>query len=723
MKRNKRTIEDSIKNITLLSSTIITIVVATVIGYILIKTELNNFKTHIKSFKHTLVEREKFYIKTTVENLKNDIEFEKISILNNKKQRIKNQSTIAYNLASSLYKKMKNLSKKEQINLIKSSLRQISKRKNDINYFILDTKGVFLLNTKNPRDEGVNFLNIEGVNGVKFINEMINAPKNTQNYIEYYWYKPYKKITYSRHLEKLNLIIGSSSYLESPNNELKKKLIKKISLQNFNQEEFLFIYKINSLNNITTQSKLLIQKNINTSNKELVAVKNMMGESHYKGNDYILYENGQKIIYGTFLNRLRYFIAVGSDLSHINGIVEHEREISLENMYAKIIKLSIIIILMTIVFFIFSLLFTKKIEKLFAKYQNRVKQNEEKYALLFNHSNDAFIISEIIGDTTSILSMNATALKILSYPKNEILYQDFFSLFLDLDLEELQKEKTLFKTVKLKNKNGEIRTIELNAVLYTYENSDLIFASLRDITERTLLKEEKAKQENILIQKSKMASMGEMIGNIAHQWRQPLSQISGLFMDISSAYAYNELDKKYIEQTIDEADDLIEYMSHTIDDFRNFFSPHKTKEEFLASEALDKVVKIIKSSFEFYEIDLDITVEDELPIFGYANEYSQVLLNILSNAKDILIEKEIKNPQIKVKITRQNNKTTLSIEDNAGGIEQDTLERIFEPYFTTKYEYGTGIGLYMSKIIIEKNMDGLIGVSNTKEGAKFTITI
>lgn len=723
MKNNKRTIEDSIKRITLLSSTIIIVIVATVIGTILIKSEYDNFKTHVKSFKNTLIEREKFYIKTTVENLKNDIDFEKISILNNKKQRIKNQSIIAYNLAYSLYEKTKELSKTQQINLIKSSLKQISKKENDINYFILDTQGVLLLNTRDARDEGINFLDFEDVNGVKFTYEMINASKDKQNYIEYYWYKPNKRITYSRHLEELDLIIGSSSFLESRNDELKEKLLKKILLQKFNSEEFLFIYKINSLNNITTQSNLLIERNINTTFKELEAIESLMIDSNYKGNDYIFYENKEKLIYGTFLNRLRYFIAVGTDLSHINDIVEKEREISLQNMYSKISKLMVTIIVMTIIFFVLSLIFTRKIETLFSKYRRRVKENEEKYALLFNHSNDGFIISEINEGTTSILSTNNTALKITASSTNEILYQDFFSLFLDLDMNMVLEEKSIFKTVKLKNANGEIRTIELNAIIYEYEDKDLLFASLRDITERTLLKEEKAKQENILIQKSKMAAMGEMIGNIAHQWRQPLSQVSGLFFDLESAYDFGELDKKYLSKRVDEANDLLEYMSKTIDDFRNFFNPNSKKEEFLISDAVEKALKIVNSTLKYHNIFIEIDCNDNYRINGYKNEYSQAIVNIISNAKDILIERVIQEPKIKIYINQENNTPVLCIEDNAGGIDETIKDKIFDPYFTTKRNYGTGIGLYMTKLIIEEKMNGSISVVNSNSGAVFIIKV
>ena len=721
MKKNyEENVEQRIKKITLLSSTIIILLVATIIGSNLIKTEYDNFKSHIKNFKNTIIDREKFYIKTAIENLRNDIEFERLSILNSKKQRIKNQSIIAHNLAYSLFENSKNLSKEEQKKLIISSIRQIAQKQSDIHYFIYDTNGDLLLNSENPRDEGVNFLDFEDINGVKFINEMINVKQDKQNYVEYFWYKPNKRITYSRHLKELGLIIGSASFLESRKEELKEKLLKKIVLQNFNNEEFLFIYKINSLNNITTQSNLLIEKNIQTSKDELEAIQKLMIRSNYKGNDYLIYDNNQKVFYGTFLRNLRYFIAVGVDLSQIYNIIEKERVISLDNMYKNIIKLFIIITVMTIIFFIFSILFTKKIEKLFEKYKRKVIRNEQRFRLLFNHTNDAFIISELSQDNTRISSFNDTALEVTKYKKDELVNKEFFELFINLDIKALEEDKSLFKTVELKTKEGDIKTIELNVIVYSYDNENLLFASLRDITERTQLKKENIKQENLLIQRSKMAAMGEMIGNIAHQWRQPLSQISGLFFDIESAYDFKELDKEYLTKRVDEANDILEYMSRTIDDFRNFFNPNSIKEEFSIQEALTNAVKIVNSTLKYHNIQIDIQVKQDLKINGYKNEYAQAVVNIISNAKDILIERKIQNPLIKIYMKDDNN---LCIEDNAGGVNKEIIDKIFDPYFTTKFDYGTGIGLYMTKLIIEEKMNGAIKVENSQSGAIFSIVV
>ncbi|MDZ7817767.1 MAG: HAMP domain-containing sensor histidine kinase [Aliarcobacter sp.] len=146
------------------------------------------------------------------------------------------------------------------------------------------------------------------------------------------------------------------------------------------------------------------------------------------------------------------------------------------------------------------------------------------------------------------------------------------------------------------------------------------------------------------------------------------------------------------------------------------------KEEFFIKQSVDNAIKIVKSTLDFYHIELVVNIDETYKTNGYKNEYSQAVMNIISNAKDILIEKEIKNPQITI-YSKESDKFTLCIEDNAGGIDEKIIDKIFDPYFTTKYEYGTGIGLYMTKMIIEEKMNGSIYVENSQNGAKFSIEI
>ncbi|MCT7485543.1 HAMP domain-containing histidine kinase [Aliarcobacter cryaerophilus] len=231
-------------------------------------------------------------------------------------------------------------------------------------------------------------------------------------------------------------------------------------------------------------------------------------------------------------------------------------------------------------------------------------------------------------------------------------------------------------------------------------------------------------QEQILIQQSKLAAMGEMIGNIAHQWRQPLAQISAIHMNMKVTYDFNKFDEVYLNEKIKEANKLTSYMSQTINDFQNFFIPQKEKEIFSIEKACKDAYNIIDSSLKYHNIEINFNIKEDTNIFGYKNEFSQVILNILSNAKDILIERKIENPKIDIEVKNGDNYSIIKIHDNAGGVKDDILDKIFDPYFTTRHKtQGTGIGLYMAKNIIERNMSGFINVKNIENGALFTIKV
>ncbi len=231
-------------------------------------------------------------------------------------------------------------------------------------------------------------------------------------------------------------------------------------------------------------------------------------------------------------------------------------------------------------------------------------------------------------------------------------------------------------------------------------------------------------QEQLLIQQSRSAAMGEMIGNIAHQWRQPLNALSLVIQNIYYAFEMHELDEQTLKQAVTKSKRLVESMSHTIDDFRNFFQPNKVIETFNLFESINMSLELISASLKSHNISVSIDIDNTLSARGYPNEFSQVILNILSNAKDALIENRIEDAQIMIRSEQNDTTTRINIEDNAGGIDPSVINKVFDPYFSTKEEgKGTGIGLYMSKVIIETNMKGKLHVKNAKQGACFTIEL
>ena len=232
------------------------------------------------------------------------------------------------------------------------------------------------------------------------------------------------------------------------------------------------------------------------------------------------------------------------------------------------------------------------------------------------------------------------------------------------------------------------------------------------------------KQQMILMHQSKLAQMGEMIENIAHQWRQPLAQINSLVLLIDMELNRNKFTNSILENKLGEIEVLTAYMSKTIDDFKNFFSPNKQKNIFKIENAIQKALDIVIGVVHLNHIKTTINIEKDLKCYSYLEELQQVILTILNNAIEALILKKIPSCEISIDVYKQDNNIVINIQDNALGINIKHLDKIFEPYFTTKRKaQGTGLGLYMAKMIIENGLLGTLNVENKLNGACFTIKI
>ena len=236
------------------------------------------------------------------------------------------------------------------------------------------------------------------------------------------------------------------------------------------------------------------------------------------------------------------------------------------------------------------------------------------------------------------------------------------------------------------------------------------------------LKEAKEKDRAMLHQ-SRLARMGEMLNMISHQWRQPLGQLAGIMMELETTIAFKKANDKFVLTCANDATKIIQFMSLTVDDFKNFFKPEKDKKYFYVSRACKEAISLIRDSLTNQNIILNFKIQNDKQINGYEREYSQVILNLLVNAKDALIMNHIKNAQITLTIDIKDDLSIVSVKDNALGINKEHMDLIFEPYFSTKKAQGTGLGLYMSKMIIEKNMQGKLIVENNEDGAVFKIIL
>lgn len=234
------------------------------------------------------------------------------------------------------------------------------------------------------------------------------------------------------------------------------------------------------------------------------------------------------------------------------------------------------------------------------------------------------------------------------------------------------------------------------------------------------LKQKSKSYEDMLLQQAKMAQSGEMIANITHQFRQPLNNISYILINIKKRFENKKLEEEYFTKKVTQVDEQLQFLSTTIDHFKDFYTPSKQKENFLIKEAIDNSITVLSAKLKKRNITLEIqyNVNENINIRGIKNELSQVILAILSNASDAL--KEIETPLINIRIDANDAEIIISISNNGKQIDKRDINKIFEPYFSTKKE-GSGIGLYLSKMIIKRSFDGDLKVENNDKGVKFTL--
>jgi PAS domain S-box-containing protein len=305
-----------------------------------------------------------------------------------------------------------------------------------------------------------------------------------------------------------------------------------------------------------------------------------------------------------------------------------------------------------------------------------------------------------------------------------------------------QGERTFNYDTTNQTLQGKIIQIHLRLSVPTECARDLsrILVSITDITERkqleTALKKlnqelgqrverevaENREKDHILIQQSRLAAMGEMVHNIAHQWRQPLNALSLIMANIRDDFAYRTLTEESLGNDVRKGQKLLQGMSTTIDDFRDFFRPDQEPGPFEVGLAADDALSIMEATLKNNNIEVSKNLAPGLMARGYSNQFAQVVLNILANAKEAILQHQVRPGRISIDASRRDGWAVLSIQDNALGIPAEILPKIFDPYFTTK-ESGSGIGLYMSKMIVEHNLKGRISAANQGPGACFEILV
>jgi len=345
----------------------------------------------------------------------------------------------------------------------------------------------------------------------------------------------------------------------------------------------------------------------------------------------------------------------------------------------------------------------------------------------------SIIITDIDGKMTYV---NPYICQLSAYSKEELIGENPSILKGDYSKENELKIKNMWDRITnkktwggiFKNKTKDNKdfwvTITVLPIINTRGETVNFLGIMKEITKEVFLEKELKEKEQMMLAQSKNAAMGEMISMIAHQWRQPITTISMNANNIIADIELNEFDENIIKEIAHNIGEQTQFLSKTIDDFRNFFREEKEIEEFKISELINELDTILLASIKNNNIIYKVEYEPSLSISTHKRELLQVLLNLVKNAKEALLENQNNNKTIELTFKEEDENIQIIVQDNAGGIKEENLDKIFKAYFTTKKEMnGTGLGLYMSKMIIEKNLKGTLNVTNEKDGAQFIITI
>jgi PAS domain S-box-containing protein len=723
---------------------IITIFLFQKLPEVLLSTNESEVKL-LKSFQFS-EEKENLYIQ--LEKMETGLSANYNLIYNNSKNNLKTEVDNAYSIIESIYKL--NKPKKEKIKIIKSTLRNLRYFHGNGYFFICDGNYYNVLQPIESSYEGKNIKNWKDAKGNRSMYDLISKAKE-KGFTWHTWYYKVpnsnlldKKIGYARYFKELDIIIAMGIY--------------EVDLKN----RFFNLMK----NRFKSDSDIYIMQNGNliVGNKELSELKNSLIQ---ESKNFYISKNRNSILVYDFIEDINLEVGVFKSLSGLEkDIFIQQSEI---NRIFEKLKLDIISVIFIIIAFatflslLLSMILTKHIKNYIERINHLNKRLQEKVDVTTKERQESDeLFRAVFHFVPSFMVLFDSKLKYLNINQS---YKDLFGVTKE---EVLGKEMGIARIIKdvkafkeLKNRvltNGEVLDYEYE--VYTKDKKEAVFSISikkieihsknyyiligRDISSyKNLLNKyeqlnielenriqnelmKNRQQQDMLLMQSRFATMGEMISMIAHQWRQPLNVLSLIMVNINLKLEFGSLENDFLFEQIEKADKTIKHMSATIDDFKNLLSKDTKSKVVELKDIVDKAISIVGPQLVAHNIFIDLECEKTIQVYLNDSELTQVLLNIISNSKDAIIEHNLEHSTIRIssKEEKIDNERyiILSLEDRAGGIDEEIIHKVFEPYFSTKGKNGTGIGLYMSKLIVEK-YKGIISVENSKNGVKFDIKL
>ncbi|MFT7003798.1 MAG: two-component system NtrC family sensor kinase [Sulfurimonas sp.] len=719
-----------------------------VLSFSLYVNSKKTFENEKEALTKSYTQQKKLDIKEKVIHIENYLISEQKNTEKSLKSSIKEYVYTAHSLMKSIYEKnYKTKTKQEITQIIKDTLQDIKFNDGRSYFFIYDMDATNIFHPTKPQREGKNYFYDKDIMGTYRNQIAIKIVKEKgEGFFNWFFNKPndikkeYEKIGFVKHFKPYDWFVGTGEYVDEFNSIKQKHVINYLNNLKDNSTSEMTIFSEDGTF-LTNIDKSKIGTNIHNSKKLDNA------ESFFKEAKKILNNGGGYIKVSTKGDKTSSFktkkqtiyIKLFKDWKWIITCVYYEddliKEISkkknkIEADFTKRIKRIVgITLLITSILLVILLFISNILGKKFNKYRQtineRIEENEMQKEILLRSQAAAKMGNWELNFDTMKACWSKQMIKIFGLEDIEftpgpeflksIMFKEDVSCFIT-SIDDIEKNGNKHQcNYRITKPDGDVIWIECIGTLDKKTNT--MVGTIQDITQI------KSKDE-MLINQSRHAAMGEMISMIAHQWRQPLSIISmdanNMLLDI----ALDNFNKEKAEQFSNNIIKRTAYLSKTIDDFRNFFKPDKSISKVKVPLVIEEVKSMLQDTLKSNSIEFNCSYESDSEIDSYQTELMQVFVNIINNAKDVLLAKKTEHALINVNVYEDEKFVNIEICDNGGGIDKTILPKIFDPYFSTKDEKtGTGIGLYMSKMIIEEHLHGEIKAYNTKDGACFRISM
>ena len=736
------------------------LILSIVLTNFLISFEEKIFNEQATKIENKIINEQKNSIKHSINNIITILNQKSESFKSIQKEILKERTNNAVQLIDNIYKENLHLTEKELFVKIKQYLNFISTSDKSKYYYIYKMDGTCISVPANRKLEGKNLINLQDIKGQYVIKNVIDIASNGGGFNEWYYLNPKtnkieKKIGYVIEYKPLNIFIGTAIYEQDIIKNINDFSSKLLCDFKTSYGGYIFAYddKGNTISHIKKDligvNRWDLKKNGNYLLQELINV------GQKKDGGFLEYEatinpktkqSANKISFLNEFKKLKWVIGTGfytdelyTDIKDSQDKLRIEFDKELQNIIISAITFTIILILLLWIIL-------SRLSKKLIHYKSELETNNKKLNDLNTNLEDKIEVKtkelqSNLNVTTALLDstlggilisdenhkcieINEAALKMFKVKdKKEAMNQYIFN-FVSVDSLPIMQEHMINKDIC----EYEVNLIRLDKEVFpalVRGKTIILDGKLVRVSAMIDLSDIKEKELQ-LFQQNKMVAMGEMIGNIAHQWRQPLSVISTAASGIMLSKEFNTLTDKQENEMLSSIVGNTQFLSDTVDTFRDYIKEDKELKEVILQERLHSAINIIESTLDNNYINLINNIDNTQPIkiTLIVGELSQVIINIINNAKDILLENKIDNPYIKIELEHKNKMVTITIEDNGGGIPVNILPNIFDPYFTTKHQsQGTGLGLHMSKDIIEKHLKGKIYAKNINNGAIFTIEL